>query len=97
VAAERQRLRRGDWPGSAAEIDASILPDPPTDPFSGLPYVMEHRDGRFLVHSVGPDHKDDHGDYDPKRWMKGGPDDVGAEAWDVPLRRQPPAGAGSTQ
>jgi hypothetical protein len=90
IAAERHRRKTGDWPSSIAAIDPAIMASPPTDPFSGGPYLIERSDGRFVVHSIGPDHKDDRGAYDPKRWMKGGPDDVGAAAWDVPRRGQPP-------
>jgi hypothetical protein len=49
---------------------------------------MEHRDGRLIIYSLGPDLKDQHGAYDPKRWMKGGPDDVGTTGWDKDQRRQ---------
>jgi hypothetical protein len=43
---------------------------------------MEHRDGQLVIYSIGPDLKDERGAYDPKRWMKGGPDDVGSRGWD---------------
>jgi len=62
-----------------------LLPDPPVDPFSGEAYRVERRDGRFLVHSVGHNLKDEHGEFDVKRWPDG-PDDVGTEAWDPALR-----------
>ena len=52
---------------------------------------MEHRDGQLFIYSIGPNRKDEHGAYDPKRWLKGGPDDVGASTWDVPLRRRGPS------
>jgi hypothetical protein len=90
LAAERHRRRTGDWPASVAAIDRQILPDPPVDPFSGQPFRLERRDGQLLIHSIGPNLKDEHGAYDVRRWMRGGPDDVGVRAWDVRLRRQPP-------
>jgi hypothetical protein len=89
LAAERHRRRSGTWPASIQDIDADILPNPPLDPFSGQPFRMEHRDGRLFIYSLGPNLKDEHGAYDPKKWMNGGQDDVGAVGWDVKMRRQP--------
>ena len=99
LAAERHRRKSGDWPSSVAGIDRALLPDPPVDPFSGQAFKMERRDGRLLVYSIGPDLKDEHGAYDPKRWMKGGPDDVGTSGWDKDRRRQAshPRGSGEDQ
>ncbi len=91
LAAERHRRKTGDWPASIAAIDRSLLPDAPLDPFSGQAFRMDRRDGQLFIHSIGPNHRDEHGAYDPKRWTKGGPDDVGVRAWDVPLRRQSPS------
>jgi hypothetical protein len=91
LAAERHRRKAGDWPASIASIDPSILPVAPVDPFSGQAFRMEHRDGQLFIYSIGPNRKDEHGAYDPKKWAKGTTeDDAGAVAWDVPLRRQPP-------
>jgi hypothetical protein len=90
LAAERHRRKAGAWPASVAAIDRAILPDPPVDPYSGRDFRLEHRDGQLLVYSIGPDGKDGHGAYNPRGWMRGGPDDVGTGAWDVPLRRRPP-------
>jgi hypothetical protein len=89
IAAERHRQKTGAWPASIETIDRGILPSAPVDPFSGKSLRMEHRDGQLLVYSIGPNGRDEHGAYDPNRWLKDGPDDVGAAAWDVPLRRQP--------
>jgi hypothetical protein len=88
LAAERQRQRTGRWPASAGEIDRTILPEPPTDPYSGEPFRVEQREGQLIVHSVGRNRKDEQGADDPKLADHGGPDDVGARAWDVALRRQ---------
>ncbi len=90
LAAERHRLKTGDWPTSIASIDPAFLPSAPLDPFSGAPFHMERRDGQFLVYSVGPDLIDAHGEWEKTRWLNGGPDDQAAVAWDVALRRQPP-------
>jgi hypothetical protein len=89
IAAERHRRRTGKWPASIKEIDSSILPTPPVDPFTGEPFHLEHRDGQLFIYSIGPNGKDEHGAHDPKRRMSGGPDDVGARAWDVKLRGLP--------
>ncbi len=88
LAAERHRIRTGSWPGSVEEIEGSILPDPPLDPFTGDDYRMEHRDGRLLVYSVGPNLRDEHGDYNVRKWgtKATDQDDVGAIGWDVALR-----------
>lgn len=88
LASERHRRKTGRWPESITAIDRAILAQTPVDPFSGQPFLLERRDGEFLVHSIGPDLEDDHGAYVPKLWMRGGPDDVGTGAWDLPLRRQ---------
>lgn len=90
LAAERHRRRTGNWPASSNAIDPAILPHPPLDPFSGQPFRIERHDGEFLVYSPGPNMKDEHGAFEPRMWMKGGPDDVGTGGWDVSLRRRPP-------
>jgi hypothetical protein len=83
-------VRTGAWPASADAMAPEILINPPVDPFSGRPFVFERLDGRMIVHSVGPNLRDEHGADEPKRWGNDGPDDVGATAWDVAIRRQPP-------
>jgi hypothetical protein len=93
IAAERHRRRTGKWPSSVDDIERSILPVPPIDPYSRRPFRMTHRDGQLIVYSIGPNGKDEHGEYDSKKWPKGAPDDVGARAWDLDLRRRPPAPA----
>ena len=90
IAAERQRRRTGKWPASIKDIDPKILPAAPMDPYGGGPFHLEHRDGQLIIYSIGLNGKDEHGDYDPKRAVNGGPDDAGARAWDVSLRRRPP-------
>ena len=96
LAAERQRKKTGAWPASTAAIDGGILPNAPGDPFSRRPYRMVHDQGQLIVYSVGPNRRDEHGVYDPKRGPNAGEDDVGARAWDVSLRakKEQRAGAG---
>jgi hypothetical protein len=91
LAAERHRRKHGEWPGSSGSIDAEVLAEPPVDPFTGRPFQMERRDGRFFIRSSGPSQKDDRGEFDPRRWQMGGADDVEVQAWDAPLRRRPSA------
>jgi hypothetical protein len=92
LAAERHRRKTGAWPASVEDISPEILPDPPTDPFSGQPFRMEHRDGRLVVYSIGPNRLDEHGALDLNRWGKHRLDDPGAVGWDVNLRRTSPSG-----
>ena len=91
IAAERHRRKVGDWPVSIVDIDRSILPIAPIDPYSGRAYRMDRRAGKLLIYSIGPDGKDEHGEYNPKLWPNGGKDDVGAYAWDVVERRRSPS------
>jgi hypothetical protein len=90
LAAERHRRKTGDWPDSGDEIDPAFLPERPVDPLTGRPFVVERGDGQILVHSVGPNLEDEHGAYEPRKWMSGELDDVGTRAWVVRLRRRPP-------
>jgi hypothetical protein len=89
IAAERQRRRSGKWPASIDEIDRGILPQAPADPFTGEPFHIEHQSGQLVIYTFGRNSKDDHGNDDPKLRYRGGPDDIGARAWDLNLRRQP--------
>jgi hypothetical protein len=90
LAAERHRGKTGEWPASIDALDPSILSNPLIDPFSGQPLRLERRDGQFLVHSIGPNLENERGAYEPKKWRRGGADDVGHGAWDVSHRgRQP--------
>jgi hypothetical protein len=89
VAAERHRRKTGRWPATVAAIDRSILTDAPVDPFTGESFRMEHRDGEIVIYSIGPNRQDEHGAYEPKRWMRGGPDDAGGRAWDISRRGRP--------
>jgi hypothetical protein len=89
LAAERHRQKTGSWPAAVSAIDLDILPNAPIDPYSGHEFQLELRDRQIFIYSIGPNGKDEHGAYNPKRWMEGDTDDVGASAWDVPKRRQP--------
>jgi hypothetical protein len=69
-------------------IGSDLLPSRPVDPYSGQPLRVEHRDGRIVIYSLGPNLDDEHGAYQPKCWRDGIDDDVGTNAWDVSLRGQ---------
>jgi hypothetical protein len=90
LAAERYRLRHGDWPSSIDAIDRDLLPHVPLDPFSGEVFLIHRPEHRWIVSSIGPNGKDDGGADEPRRWNQGGPDDVGTIAWDVLQRKQAP-------
>ena len=83
LAAERHRRKTGDWPTSIAAIDRSLLPTEPLDPCSGKSFRIERRDGQLIIYSIGPNHKDEHGSFEPKEYVKGIQDDCRAVGWDV--------------
>jgi hypothetical protein len=92
IAAERHRQATGKWPETIADIDPNILADPPLDPYTGEPYRMYHADGRLRIYTLGPNLKDERGDYDLDKWKdkdKFGRDDVGTYAYDLELRGRP--------
>ncbi len=68
LAAERFRLRHGQWPISLAAIDADLfghLPDgtvPLTDPFNGQPLRFNVREMTLLIYSIGKNETDDGGE-----------------------------------
>ena len=35
---------------------------------------MEHHDEQLSIYTIGPNGKDEHGQYEPKKWSVGGPD-----------------------
>jgi hypothetical protein len=86
IAAERHRLKTGDWPTSIAAIDRSVLPRPPLDPYTGQAFHMERHDGQLVIYSVGSNLEDEHGAEPAKRGIRSGPDDVSARAWDSSMR-----------
>jgi hypothetical protein len=88
LAAERHRRKFGNWPDSVAAIDRAILASAPADPFSGRPYQLVQRDSRLVIYSIGPNGQNELGEFNPRAWMREGPDDLGASAWDISLRAQ---------
>jgi hypothetical protein len=91
LAAERHHLKTGNWPASIGAIDKSLLATEPLDPFSNKSFCMEFKDGKLKIYSIGPNRKDEHGEFDAKLHTKGILDDFGVSGWDLRLRHQPPA------
>jgi hypothetical protein len=62
IALERFKLAHGKYPAALEELVPAFLPKALKDPFSGQPLVYSPTsDGRFLLYSVGPNGRDDHG------------------------------------
>ncbi len=89
LAAERHRRKTGAWPMSVGQIHASLGGGSPIDPFDGQPIRIARHDGQIFVYGIGYNHQDDHGAYNPRLELRGGPVDIGTNAWDVSLRRRP--------
>jgi hypothetical protein len=68
IAAERYRLRYGQWPASLAEIENELFGqchDPAhriTDPFDGEPLRYMHEHTQITIYSIGRNRQDDGGD-----------------------------------
>jgi hypothetical protein len=77
----RSRLLR--LPATLDEISQAMLPDRPSDPFTGKPFVYKpDPDGKgFLLYSVGPDGKDDGGSIAAAKYPP--PPDLGIH-WKLP-------------
>jgi hypothetical protein len=94
IACERYRQKTGSWPKALADIPKEVLPEIPTDPFSGNPVLYKRTETGAVVYSVGADGVDDGGEtLDPK--MPPGTD-VGIRLFDpahrrLPARPKPPA------
>jgi hypothetical protein len=66
LAAERYRLRHGQWPEALSDITADLLPAawanrPPVDPFDGQPLRYRIDDDGLRLYSVGRNGRDDGG------------------------------------
>lgn len=89
LAAERYRLKHGDWPRAGADLVPDYLPGVPLDPIDGQPLRYRRTGVGAVIYSVGEDGRDDGGDPNPPPdgWL---PRDVVFTLWDVARRRQPP-------
>ncbi len=61
IALIRHKARHGAYPESPAAIDKDLLPEWPTDPFTGKPFVYRTTADGTLLYSVGINAKDDGG------------------------------------
>jgi hypothetical protein len=61
IAAERYRLKTGQFPTALSQLVPEFLPAVPADPFGGGPLRMVNREGELIVYSVGEDRQDDGG------------------------------------
>lgn len=61
LACRLYKIRTGQYPESLESLVPALLPEVPTDPFTGKPMVYR-RDGKgFIVYSLGSNQKDDGG------------------------------------
>ena len=61
IALELHRRRAGSYPAALAEVEPSLLPKAPVDPFDGHPIKYRLVDGKPVLYSIGTDRKDDRG------------------------------------
>ena len=62
LAAERYRLKQGQWPKSLdALVTAGLLKTVPLDPFDGEPLRLKRLPTGVVIYSVGPDRTDNGG------------------------------------
>jgi len=90
IAAERYRLKHGQWPQSMDQlVDAKLISGPLLDPFDGQPLRWREFELGRLVYSIGEDRTDNGGDFTwEKRWKPGS--DTVIRWFDVKHRGLPP-------
>ncbi len=81
LAAERYRIATGKWPGSIDELSPKYLQAIPRDPYNGGPLGYRIDSDRLIVHTVGPDLRDNGGAYERTYYKTKGPDDIGITGW----------------
>lgn len=59
IAAERYRLKTGQFPSQLTDLVPDYLPAVPIDPFDGQPLRLRLADDEILIYSIGLDGKDD--------------------------------------
>jgi hypothetical protein len=62
LACEMYRTKTGAYPKSLDELTPEHLDMIPLDPYTGEPFVLEHRPNQLVVRSVGPNGTDDGGE-----------------------------------
>ncbi len=88
MACERFRRAKGRWPNSLDEIPKSILAAIPLDPYDGKPLRLKPLPDGIAVYSVGPDLRDDGGEFGNEN--RGAALDNGVRLWNPELRGLPP-------
>jgi hypothetical protein len=84
VAAERQRVRTGNYPAGWGGWLT-----PPTDPFTAKPLLFKGTDDGVLIYTAGPDRTDNSGNLSSKQLPETG-FDLGLQLFAPTHRRQPP-------
>ncbi|OWK34788.1 hypothetical protein [Fimbriiglobus ruber] len=97
LACERYRLKFSAWPATLAAISQDILPELPTDPYTGGPLAYKIVPDGAVIYATGPDRTDDGGvtlnDFLPLKgedigFHKG--EDIGFRLWNPDKRGLPP-------
>jgi hypothetical protein len=98
VAAERYRLKHGQWPSGMPElVREGLIKEECTDPYDGKPLRWKRTPTGLIIYSIGKDKIDDGGKLNRDNPSAAGTD-FGIELWDISLRRLPaPATAESTK
>jgi hypothetical protein len=90
VAAERFRLKHGNWPdGIERLVAAGFLEKPLADPYDGQPLRWRRLQDGLVIYSIGPDGQDNQGNINREDITAVGAD-LGFQLWEVSRRRQPP-------
>jgi hypothetical protein len=88
LAAERYRLKHGNWPNGIEPLVPDLLAAVPIDPFDGQPVRYRQTDTGLTIYSVGPDGEDNLGRLDPNGEEPGS--DLGVRLFRVrPLVKAP--------
>lgn len=89
IAAERFRLKHGQWPRSMDQlVETKLIARPLLDPFDGQPLRWREFELGRLVYSIGEDRTDNGGDFTwDKRWKPGS--DVVVRLFDLKNRGLP--------
>lgn len=61
LALSAHHSRTGHYPDTLSALVPSELSAVPSDPFSGRPLIYTVKDDAYVLYSVGPDRRDDHG------------------------------------
>jgi len=88
IACERHRQKTGAYPEKLDELPKELLPEVPTDPFSGKAILYKKLPDGAVAYSVGGDGVDDGAVKLNPRNEKG--NDLGFRLWTPDHRRQPP-------